>query len=98
VPPLGDGPERRGVEVVELVAALPAGPHQGGLLEDGEVLGDGLARGAEPVPAGQPAAELEQRLATPFLQFVEDGPPGRVRQGLEHVAAHPLSIGKCTLA
>ena len=57
------------------------------------MLGDGLPRRAEPVPGDQPGAQLEQRLAVPFLELVEDRAPGRVREGLEHVA-HGLNIGK----
>ena len=38
------------------------------------------------MPADQPGAQLEQRLAVPLLQLVEEGAPGRVREGLEHVA------------
>jgi T4-like virus tail tube protein gp19 len=45
----------------------------------------------------QPDAELEQRLSVPLLQFVEDCPPGRVGEGLEHVA-HAAMIGKSLLA
>ena len=45
----------------------------------------------------QPDAELEQRLPVSLLQLVQDGPPGRVRQRLEHVAHHAM-IGKRVLA
>ena len=50
----------------------------------------------EPSPCfdSQSDADLEQRLAVPLLQLVEDGPAGRVGQGLEHVAHAPM-IGKC---
>src|SRR5687768_2090289 len=96
-PALGDGPERRGVQVVELVATLAAGPHQARSLEDVQVLRDGLPGRGEPVPADQPAAQLEQRLAVPLLELVEDHAPGRVRERLEHVA-HGHSIGKYSLA
>jgi hypothetical protein len=61
------------------------------------VLCDGLPGGAEPVPAEQPGAQLELGLAVPLLELVEDGAPGRVREGLEHVA-HTDTIGKFPLA
>jgi hypothetical protein len=57
------------------------------------VLGDGLPRRAEPVPAEQPVAQLEEGLAGPFLELVEDGAPGRVRERFEHIA-HDATIGK----
>jgi hypothetical protein len=49
------------------------------------------------VPADQPGAQLEQGLAVPFLELVEQGAAGRVREGLEHVA-HADTIGKYLLA
>ncbi len=61
-------------------------PDEPGGLEDVEVLRDGLPGRAEPVPRGQPDAQLEQCLSVPLPQLVEDGPPGRVGQGPEHVA------------
>jgi hypothetical protein len=51
-----------------------------------EVLGDRLTRGAQPVPHGQPRAQLEQRLAVPADEFVEDRSPGQVSERLEDVA------------
>jgi hypothetical protein len=45
------------------------------------------------VPADQPGAQLEQGLAVPLLEFVEQSAAGRVREGFEHVA-HGLTIGK----
>jgi hypothetical protein len=83
--------------VVELVAALSTGGDQSSALEDVEMLGDGLPRGAEAVLGRQPGAQLEQRLAVPVQQFVEQCAPGRVREGLEHVAHHAM-IGKYSLA
>jgi hypothetical protein len=41
----------------------------------------------------QADAELEEGLAVPLLQLVEDGASRRVREGLEHVA-HARMIGK----
>jgi hypothetical protein len=75
------------------VAALAAPDDEAGVLEDVEVLGDGLTARAHAVPGDQPGAQLEQRLAVPVLQLVEDGAPGRVGEGLEHVA-HGPTIGK----
>src|SRR4051794_36560816 len=82
---------------MELVPALAAGGDEAGLLQDVQVLGDGLPARAEPVPADQPGAQLEQRLVVPLLELVEDGPPGRVREGFEDVA-HDGTIGKYPLA
>jgi hypothetical protein len=79
--------------VQERVAPFPSPGDQARVLEDVEVLGDGLAARAHPVPADQPGAQLEQRLAVPVLQLVEDGAPGRVGEGLEQVA-HTHTIGK----
>ena len=63
------------MEVVELVAACAAGGDQAGGLEDVEVLGDGLAGGAEVVLHGEARAELEEGLAIAVGQLVEDGAP-----------------------
>jgi hypothetical protein len=38
------------------------------------------------VPVDQPGAQLEQCLVVPFLEFVEEDSPGRIREGFEHVA------------
>jgi len=85
-PALDDRAQRGGVEMVELVAALAAGAHEAGLLEDGEVLGDGLARGTQAVPVDQSRAEREQGLAVGVGELVEQGPPRRVGECAEHVA------------
>src|SRR3954471_24503925 len=54
-PPVGDGPQGGGVQVVELVSALAAGPNQPRLLEHGPVLGDGLPRRGAARPGGEPS-------------------------------------------
>ena len=38
------------------------------------------------MPGGQANTDLEQRLAVPILELIEDGPSGGVGEGLEHVA------------
>src|SRR3954465_9047692 len=86
-PALGDGPQRRRVQVVELVAALAAGPHQPRRLEDVQVLRDRLPGRADLVPADQPGAQLEQRLAVPLLEFVEESAAGGIRERLVDVTA-----------
>ena len=85
-PPLGDLAERRRVEVVELVAALPPRSDEPCLLEDIEVLGDRLTGRVEAVVADQPDAELEQRLAIALSQLIEDRPAGRVGECLVEIA------------
>ncbi|MDA0168199.1 hypothetical protein OJ998_03805 [Solirubrobacter taibaiensis] len=76
--------QRGGVEVVELVSAVPARLDQAGLLEHVEVLRDRLARHAQPF-RGEPAAQLEERLTAAVAQLVEDGAPGRRGEGVEDV-------------
>jgi hypothetical protein len=61
------------------------------------VLGDGLAGRTEAVLGRQAAAQLEQRLAVPVPELVEDHAPGRVGEGAEHVT-HESTIGKSLLA
>jgi hypothetical protein len=84
-PSVGDMLQRPSVEVVELVAALPAGDDQAGGLQHVEVLGDRLAGGGEPMLHGQPRADLEQGLVVTVGQLVEDLPAGGVGQGVVHV-------------
>src|SRR5215218_5519430 len=76
--------------MVELVPALPPGPHQPRRLQDVEVLGDRLPRRAQPVLGREPGAELEQRLPVPLAELVEDRPPGRVGERPVHVAYGPV--------
>jgi hypothetical protein len=63
--------------VVELVAALPTGVDQPRALEDVEVLGDGLPRGAQAVLGDQPGAQLKQRLAVPVEQLAHQDRIGK---------------------
>src|SRR6266542_2477770 len=74
-----------GVEVVELVAAFTARGDEAGELEDGEVLGDGLAGGGEVMLHGEAGAELEEGLAIAVGQLVEDGAPRGVGERIEQV-------------
>src|SRR5262249_44264279 len=96
-PSLHDGLQGPGVDVMELASALPPRGQQSGRFEDVEVLRDRLPRQPEPVLHRQPTAQLEQRLAIPLLQFVEDRPPGRCGEGLKDVA-HAGMIRKSWLA
>lgn len=64
------------------------GGDEPGVLEDGEVLGDGLARGAEAVFHGQSGAELEQRLTVPVDELVKDGSTSRIVQRLVQLPCH----------
>ena len=59
-------------------------------------LGDGLATRAD-LTAGQPGADLVQRLAVVFGQFVEYQPSRPVGERLEQLV-HVISIGKSSLA
>jgi hypothetical protein len=45
------------------------------------------------VPADQPGAQLEQGLAAPLLELVEEGATGRIRKGSEDIP-HVATIGK----
>jgi hypothetical protein len=92
-PPFDDDVQRRRVQVVELVAALPTSGDQSRAFEHIEVLGDGLARGAQSMLGGQGGAQLEQGLSVSLRQLVNERAPGRVGEGLKHVA-HSNSIGK----
>ncbi len=66
------------IQVVMLVATSSLGSDESGRFEDEQVLGDGLAGGAESVLHGQSGADLEQRLVVPLQEFVEDGSTCRV--------------------
>src|SRR5690606_28540735 len=100
---LPDGPagrdlgQRRGVDVVELVAPLATGADEPRGLEDLEVLGDRLPGRGELVARGEAGADLEERLAVAVHELVEDRATGRDRARHEHVR-HASTIGKCTLA
>src|SRR5690606_39842481 len=98
-----DGPagrdlgQRRGGDVVELVAPRATGADEPRGLEDLEVLGDRLPGRGELVTRGEAGADLEERLAVAVHELVEDRATGRVREGLEHVR-HASTIGKYALA
>ena len=85
----------------KLGATVAARGDQAGLLEDREVLRDGLTARGDPVPHGQARAELEQRLAVAVGQLVEDHPAGLVGKSLEQQTGpvvHGSTIGKYPLA
>jgi hypothetical protein len=94
---LGDGSEGLAVEVVKLRATAALGCDKAGVLQNRQVLRDGLSRRADSVPGQQHRAQLEERLAVASCEFIEDEPPGLVVEGLED-RGHPLSIGKSLLA
>src|SRR5438552_7801058 len=71
---------------MEFVATVPSGHHQPGRLEDVEVLRDRLPRRRRPMSGDQSRADLEERLAIPILELIENGPPSRICEGFEHVA------------
>jgi hypothetical protein len=80
--------------VVVLVATSSFGGDESGGFEDGEVLGNGLAGRAESVLHDQAGADLEQRLAVPVDELVEDGSTCRVVQRLVQLGCHAHIIGK----
>src|SRR5690554_1020167 len=92
-PPPYDLAQRPGVDVMELVPALPCRVHQTRRLQHLQVLRDGLPGRGEPVLDRQPGADLEQGLAVALDQLVEDRPPGGIRERLEHVT-HRATLGK----
>jgi extradiol dioxygenase family protein len=49
------------------------------------------------VPGDQSSTDLEEGLAIPILELIENRPSGRIGEGLEHVA-HRSMIGKSLLA
>ena len=77
------GRQGSGVEVVEGVAALAPPVDEPGRLEDVEVLRDRLPARRQAVGAHHAGAQLEQGLAVPLGQGVQQGPPGGVGQRLE---------------
>ena len=101
-PAVGDGPQRGGVQVVELVAAAAPGVHQAGRFKDLEVLGDCLPGQADALARVEPGAEFEKGLPGALCQFIQDGPAGGVGDGLVHVGVrlprHATKIGKQRLA
>ncbi len=86
MPPLNNGLQGRGVDVVVLVPALTSGDDQASRLKYGQVLGDRLTRGVQSMPGRQPDAQLEQGLAAPFLELIENEPSRWVRKSLEDIA------------
>ena len=77
-PPIGDEPDRDGVEVVVLLAADAAGLDQAGLLEDIEV-----AHHAEARHRGQGRRELAEGLSVAIEQPVEEQAPARITESPE---------------
>jgi len=63
------------MKVVKLVAPLALGCNQPGRFEQFKMLRDTLAGSRDLVLHRQAGAQLEQRLAIPLGQFVEDRPP-----------------------
>ena len=78
-PPVVDEPDRDGVQEVELLPAPPLGDDEPGLLQLLEVLHHPEARHREA------RLELGQGLAVVPEELVEQAPPGRVGQRLEHL-------------
>ena len=91
---------RRAVRAVTETGAngtCPASSDQPGRRQHVQVLRDGLPGERKVVLHRKPGANLEQRLAVPLAQGVEDRPPCRGHQCLEHVGHVPM-IGKWRLA
>ncbi len=97
VPALRDLPQRRCVEVMELVATLPSRSHEARRLEDVEVLRDRLSGRTQAVLRGEPGADLEQRLPVPFRELVEDRAACGIGECFEHVTqdAHLRQVATC---
>jgi hypothetical protein len=89
-----DALKRFGVQVVELVAALASCLDQARGFQHGKVLADRLAGQPQTVLGRQPRADLEQGLAIPFRQLIEDAPTGGIGQRLEDIFHHKHTIGK----
>ena len=85
-PAVADLPERRRVEVVELVATVSSGRHEPRRLQDVEVLRVACRVDASPCRVISRVQILEERLAIPILELIEDGPSGGIGESLEHVA------------
>lgn len=82
---------------MELVTARAFTVQQSGPLKHRQVLGDGLPGWRDRVLAGQPGANLKERLAIPLHQLVEDGGPSRIGKCLQQRFHLPIK-GKRTLA
>jgi len=78
-PPVGDGVDRLGIQVVQLLPAVPHGGDQVRLFQDRQVLADRLPGHIEP------GAQLAQRLPGPLVQAVEQPPAAGVSQRPEHL-------------
>ena len=74
--------------MVVFVAPSSFGCDKAGVLENREVLGDCLAGGADSVLHDQTGTDLEQGLAVPIDEFVEDGSACRVAQRLVQLCWH----------
>ena len=85
-PPVVDEPDRHGVQVVQLLAALPPCDDEPGLLEQLEVLHDAEAGHREPLH------ERTERLPVLAIERVEQLPASRVGQCAEH-RVHVRTIG-----
>ncbi len=96
-PPVHDGVERRGVEVVVFVPTFTPGGEEPDGFEHREVLGDRLSGEGQFVVQGEAGAEFEQRLTVPLAEGVEDGAPGGGGERFEQVG-HALRLGKPPLA
>src|SRR4051794_11554876 len=85
-PPVVDQPDRDGVEEVQLLPATFARDHEPRLLQLLQVLHD-------PEPGHVEALlELAQGLTVFAVELVEQAPPGRIGQRLEHLV-HASKIG-----
>ena len=77
-PAFGDLVDRNGIDEVQLFPALPLPGDESSLLENREMLGDGLARHV------QPRAKLAERLAVLPVQSIQQLPAAWICQGVEH--------------
>ncbi|VTR01993.1 Uncharacterised protein [Clostridioides difficile] len=84
-PPVGDLVERCGVEVVEFGASTFLGVDESGRLQHTQMLRDRLPAQVQPTPRCETSADLEQRLTVTLDEFVEDCPPRRVIERMEHI-------------
>ncbi len=78
-PALVDLMQRRRIEVVQLLAPMPQRDDEIGLLEQCEVLGDGLPRHVET------GTQFPQRLAVLCIQPVQQLPPAGVGERLQRL-------------
>ncbi len=91
-PALVDFVDGNGVEVVELFAAVPDGGDEVGVLEEVQVLGDGLTAHVEVL------AEGGEGLAVVLMQQVEQLAAAGIGQGFEHVVHDVATIGNQMVA